>query len=132
MANYPRVLVTDDSQYMRMLLTAMLKRIGFVDIVQADDGSAAIDLLKNEKFDLVLLDYMMPQTNGLEVLRFIRSQENLADTKVILVTANADQELVGEALGPQARVDAIVVKPLSLSTLKSKIEMVLAKRTPVV
>ncbi|CAK0776952.1 hypothetical protein WCLP8_5520003 [uncultured Gammaproteobacteria bacterium] len=38
MADYPRVLVTDDSQYMRMLLTAMLKRIGFVDIVQADDG----------------------------------------------------------------------------------------------
>ncbi|CAK0776959.1 hypothetical protein WCLP8_5520004 [uncultured Gammaproteobacteria bacterium] len=89
-------------------------------------------MLKNEKFDLVLLDDMMPQINGLEVLRFIRTQENLADTKVVLVTANADQELVGEALGPQARVDAIVVKPLSLLTLNSKIEMVLAKRTPVV
>ena len=121
-----KVLIVDDFSTMRRICKHLLKQIGFTNIVEADDGTTALNVLKKEKVELVLTDWNMPKMNGLELLKAIRKDPNLKHLPVIMVTAEALNENIIAAL--KAGVNNYIVKPFNAQTLEKKIEDVLGKK----
>lgn len=100
-----RVLIADDEKDMVKILDAYFKKEGFETIL-AYDGESALQLLSSNKVDLAILDWMMPQVNGIEVCKYIK--EN-SDTKVLMLTAKVQNEDEIEALSCGA--DEYIKKP---------------------
>ena len=117
-----KILVVDDFATMRKIIKNILTQIGFKDIIEADDGTTALELLKKQKVDLIISDWNMPKMNGLELLKSVRSDDNLKDIRFIMVTAEAQKENVIEAI--KHGVNQYVVKPFTPETLKEKLEKV--------
>lgn len=117
-----KILVVDDFATMRKIIKNILTQLGFKDIVEADDGSTALEILKKQKVDLIISDWNMPKMPGIELLKAVRSDENLKDIKFIMVTAEAQKENVVEAI--KHGVNQYVVKPFTPETLKEKLEKV--------
>jgi DNA-binding response OmpR family regulator len=89
-------------------------------------GREAIEILEHASFDLVILDIMMPEVDGYEVLKFIRGQERTRDTPVILLTAKSTQDDVEKGLGLGA--DYYITKPFSGAELVRKVKILLEQR----
>jgi len=117
-----KILVVDDFATMRKIIKNILTQIGFKDIIEADDGTTALELLKKQKVDLIISDWNMPKMNGLELLKSVRSDDNLKDIRFIMVTAEAQKENVIEAI--KHGVNQYVVKPFTPKTLREKLEKV--------
>jgi len=117
-----KILVVDDFATMRKIIKNILTQLGFKDIIEADDGTTALELLKKQKVDLIISDWNMPKMPGIELLKAVRSDENLKDIKFIMVTAEAQKENVVEAI--KHGVNQYVVKPFTPETLKEKLEKV--------
>jgi len=117
-----KILVVDDFKTMRKIIKNILTQLGFKNIIEADDGTTALELLKKQKVDLIISDWNMPKMNGLELLKTIRSDDNLKDIRFIMVTAEAQKESVIEAI--KHGVNQYVVKPFTPETLKEKLEKV--------
>src|SRR4029453_1086859 len=94
----PARLVVDDIEDNRALLIARLRRLGYTDVTEAEDGRKALDALSARAFDLVLLDVMMPELNGYQVLEHLRADGRLASLPVIMVSALAEMESVGRCI----------------------------------
>lgn len=120
-----KVLVVDDFATMRKIIRNVLKQIGFEDIVEAEDGTAALQILKREKVGLVVTDWNMPNLSGLELLRSIRQTPQCARLPVLMVTAEGLKEHVLEAV--KAGVSNYVVKPFTAEVLQEKIEAIFKK-----
>jgi DNA-binding response OmpR family regulator len=119
----PRLLLVDDEQPIRHSLGEILRLEGY-EVVTAESGEAAIEHLKDQTFDLVLLDLKMPGLSGLDVMHFIN---NVApDTKVILLTAHGSLESAIEALRQGAH--DYILKPASSHTILHSLEQALSKR----
>lgn len=119
------VLVVDDLEANRALLERRLEKFGY-RILSADGGETALMLLEREKPDVILLDYMMPRMNGLEVLARIRGNDRTRDIPVIMVTARAETEALVEALDSGA--DDYVTKPIDFDVLRARMETHMGKR----
>ncbi|MBW1695863.1 MAG: chemotaxis response regulator CheY [Deltaproteobacteria bacterium] len=118
-----KVLVVDDFATMRRIVRGVLKQLGFTKISEATDGSMALETLKKEgEFGLIVSDWNMPNMNGLEFLRAVRSDEKLKDIPFIMVTAEGMKENVVEAV--KAGVSNYVVKPFTPETLGEKLQAV--------
>jgi two-component system chemotaxis response regulator CheY len=117
-----KILIVDDFATMRKIIKNILIQLGFKDVLEADDGTTALELLKKQKVDLIIADWNMPKMSGIELLKAIRSNENLKNIKFIMVTAEAQKESVIEAI--KHRVNQYVVKPFTPETLKEKLEKV--------
>jgi len=117
-----KILVVDDFKTMRKIIKNILTQLGFKNIIEADDGTTALELLKKQKVDLIISDWNMPKMNGLELLKTVRSDDNLKDIRFIMVTAEAQKESVIEAI--KHGVNQYVVKPFTPETLKEKLEKV--------
>ncbi len=120
-----KVLVVDDFATMRKIVRNILKQIGFEDISEAEDGSAALQVLKNEEVGLVVTDWNMPNMTGLDLLREIRQSPRTAKLPVLMVTAEGLKENVLEAI--KAGVNNYVVKPFTAEVLQEKIETIFKK-----
>jgi two-component system chemotaxis response regulator CheY len=120
-----RVLVVDDFATMRKIVRNILKQIGFEDITEAEDGNAALRVLKNEKIGLVVTDWNMPNMSGLELLQEIRRNGQTQKIPVLMVTAEGLKENVMEAV--KAGVNNYVVKPFTAEVLQEKIETIFKK-----
>ncbi len=118
-----RVLVVDDFATMRKIEKNILGQLGIKNVDEADDGSTALPKLKSTKYDVVLLDWNMPNMTGLELLKAMRAEESLKKVPVIMVTAEALKDNVVAAA--QAGVNDYVVKPFNASTLEEKLKRVL-------
>ena len=91
----PRLLIVDDIADNRIILARRFQRRNF-DVVEADCGAKALEIINSESFDVVLLDVIMPDMSGLEVLRKIRATRSGASLPVIMVTANnSSADIVG-------------------------------------
>jgi CheY-like chemotaxis protein len=112
------ILVVDDEESNRDILSRRLVKEGY-SVTAADSGKEALDMLRLERYDLVLLDIMMPGIDGYEVLKRIRSEPILQDTPVIMVTALSDEACIKRCLALGAT--DYVGKPFELSFLKSRI-----------
>lgn len=114
-----KILIVDDDPFTRKLLNRILNQLGFHSILEADDGTAAWDILENETVDLVIADWVMPQMSGLELLKKIRSGETTNMTPFIMLTGQADKENVLEAVNSGA--SNYIVKPFSAETIRDNI-----------
>ncbi|HKS23934.1 MAG TPA: response regulator [Thermoanaerobaculia bacterium] len=119
----PVILVVDDSELNRQIAVERLAERGFV-VAEAADGAAALREVEARRYDLVLLDIMMPGLDGISVLRRIRELYALAELPVIMATARGDRADVVEAL--QSGANDYVVKPLDFAVVGARIETQLA------
>ncbi len=117
-----RILVVDDFSTMRRIIKNILRQLGFTNIEEADDGSTAWEILNKGGIDFVISDWNMPTMTGIELLRKVRGSEEFADMPFLMVTAEAQQENVIEAV--QAKVSNYIVKPFTAETLKQKIDKI--------
>ena len=116
------VLVVDDYNTMIRIIRNLLKQLGFEDVDDASDGSAALAKLREKKYGLVISDWNMEPMTGYELLKQVRSDPNLAPVPFIMVTAESKTENVVAA--KQAGVSNYIVKPFNAATLKTKMEAV--------
>ena len=119
------VLVVDDYNTMIRILRNLLKQLGFDDIDDAPDGSAALSKMREKRYGLVISDWNMEPMTGYELLKEVRSDPNLSRTPFIMVTAESKTENVIAA--KKAGVNNYIVKPFNAQTLKTKIEAVFAE-----
>ena len=119
-----RVLVVDDFSTMRRIIKNILRQLGFTNIVEADDGTTAWEVLNKEQIDFVISDWNMPKMTGIELLRKVRASEEYADVPFLMVTAEGLQENIIEAV--QAKVSNYIVKPFTPETLGQKIDKIFA------
>jgi two-component system chemotaxis response regulator CheY len=119
------VLVVDDYNTMIRIIRNLLKQLGFVDIDDAADGSAALAKMKEKKYGLVISDWNMEPMTGYELLKEVRADPGLQKTPFIMVTAESKTENVIAA--KKAGVNNYIVKPFNAQTLKTKIEAVFAE-----
>jgi two-component system chemotaxis response regulator CheY len=120
-----KILVVDDFSTMRRIVKNILRQLDFNNIVEADDGSTALDILQKEKIDMVVSDWNMPKMTGLELLKAIRSDDALKDIPFLMVTAEAQQENIIEAV--KSGVSNYIVKPFTAETLGQKIDQIFKK-----
>jgi two-component system chemotaxis response regulator CheY len=119
-----KVLIVDDFATMRRILKNILKQLGLKNITEADNGKAALKELKNEKFDLILCDWNMPEMPGIDLLNQVRSDDQLKGIPFVMVTAEVKKENILEAV--KAGVNSYVVKPFTAETIGEKLEKVFA------
>ncbi|MBK7655633.1 MAG: response regulator [Betaproteobacteria bacterium] len=125
MANDLRFLIVDDFSTMRRIVGACSKEIGYTDADEAEDGVAALQKLRNGRFDFVVSDINMPNMNGFQLLAQIKSDDKLKHLPVLMVTAEARKEdIVAAAQGGAA---GYIVKPFTKATLEDKIANILKK-----
>jgi len=120
-----RILVVDDFSTMRRIIKNILRQLGFNNILEADDGSTAWETLNKDKIDFVISDWNMPKMPGIELLRKVRGSEEFANLPFLMVTAEAQQENIIEAV--QAKVSNYIVKPFTAETLGQKIDKIFDK-----
>ena len=119
------ILVVDDFSTMRRIIKNILRQLGFSNIHEADDGTTAWETLNKTKIDFVISDWNMPNMPGIELLRKVRGSEEFANLPFLMVTAEAQQENIIEAV--QAKVSNYIVKPITAETLGQKIDKIFDK-----
>lgn len=117
-----RILIVDDTETMRLYEKMILSGRGY-DLDTAVNGVEALEKIRANKPDLVLMDIMMPQMDGIECLKQIRKDERFKSIKVIVVTTNTEYERVKEAF--MAGCDDFITKPVNRVELVSKVEELL-------
>ena len=120
-----KFLVVDDFSTMRRIVRGLLKEMGCNDVTEAEDGAAALQLLKMQRFDFVVSDINMPNMNGFELLKAIKADETLRHLPVLMVTAEARKEDI--VLAAQSGAAGYIVKPFSKATLEEKVQRILQK-----
>jgi two-component system chemotaxis response regulator CheY len=119
------VLVVDDYNTMIRILRNLLKQLGFQDIDDAADGTAALAKMRTKHYGLVISDWNMEPMTGYDLLKEVRGDPGLARTPFIMVTAESKTENVIAA--KKAGVNNYIVKPFNAQTLQTKIEAVFAE-----
>ncbi len=118
-----KALVVDDSAVMRKVLIGALGRANITDVDQASDGQEAVKAAEAADYDLVLMDWNMPNMLGIDAVKAIRA--NGKKMPIIMVTTEAEKSRVVDAL--KAGATNYVIKPFEPATIVSKIQEVLAK-----
>lgn len=117
-----KILTVDDMGTMRKIIKSLLAQLGYNNVDEAENGRDGLYKLKQSKYDLVLLDWNMPEMDGITLLQEIRKDPQLKDTPVIMVTAEAKKENV--LLAIQSGANNYIVKPFTAETLKEKMDKV--------
>jgi CheY-like chemotaxis protein len=119
LAILPTVVIADDEPSMRLLVHATIESDDY-NVVEAGDGSQAWEMIQQHKPSLVLLDVQMPGKSGLEVLQLVKADPSLASTRVILLTAKAQESDIESGL--IAGADFYLTKPFSPLDLLTRVE----------
>lgn len=119
-----RILVVDDESDIRDLLSYNLKKEGF-DVETAADGNAALEKARQQHFDLVVLDLMLPNINGIDVCKLFRSDPKLADLPVLMLTAKGEE--IDRIVGLEVGADDYMTKPFSPRELVARIKAILRR-----
>ncbi|MEI7671275.1 MAG: chemotaxis response regulator CheY [Syntrophales bacterium] len=120
-----KILVVDDFATMRKVVKNLLKQSGYENIVEAEDGVVALNMLKSQKIDFVISDWNMPNMTGIDLLRAVRADSDLAKMPFLMVTAEALQQNVITAV--KAGVNNYIVKPFTAEVLNEKITKIMEK-----
>ncbi len=119
------ILIVDDYKTMLRIIRNLLKQLGFDNVEEATDGSAALQKLRDSEFKLVISDWNMEPMTGIQLLREVRSDDSLRKLPFIMVTAESKTENV--VIAKEAGVSNYIVKPFNAATLKSKLVGVLGE-----
>ena len=120
------ILIVDDIEDNRYTLERRLKRDGYKNIFLAEGGKTALDMATKNKFDLILLDLMMPDMSGLEVLKYLKGDPLQRSIPVIMVTASDEVETAAECIINGA--DDFITKPFNGTLLKARVGASLEKK----
>jgi two-component system chemotaxis response regulator CheY len=120
-----KFLIVDDFSTMRRIVRGLLKEIGYNNAEEAEDGSVALNMLKNAKFDFVVSDINMPVMTGFELLSAIKADDTLKHLPVLMVTAEARKEDIVRAA--QDGAAGYIVKPFTKATLEEKVQKIMQK-----
>lgn len=117
----PNVLVVDDDDFTRRLIIRVLRDAGFDDVAEADSAICAIKLFEARQFDLIITDIDMPEMNGLQFARQIRSGKTDArrETRIVVLTAYSQMEILGAALALD--INGFLVKPIVPAVVEEKL-----------
>jgi two-component system chemotaxis response regulator CheY len=116
------VLIVDDYKTMIRIIRNLLKQLGFANVDEAGDGTAALDMTRHKQYGLIISDWNMEPMTGYELVREVRADDQLSRTPFIMVTAESKTENVIAA--KKAGVNNYIVKPFNAATLKSKIDAI--------
>src|SRR3982075_4484252 len=116
-----RILLVDDEQSIQTLLSYPLRKDGY-EVVRAADGREALNRFAEQAFDLVVLDVMLPQLDGLEVCRRLRARSAVP---IIMLTAKSEE--IDKVLGLELGADDYITKPFSLREFSSRIKAALRR-----
>ena len=118
-----KILLVDDSRTIRNIQKNVLAQLGHTDILEAGDGLEALSVLGKDQVDLMLIDWNMPNMDGITLVKKVR--ETNKTVPMIMCTTEAQKDRVIEAI--KAGVNNYVVKPFNVETLAEKIDQTLAK-----
>src|SRR5947199_3182975 len=117
----PRILLVDDERSVQTLLTYPLRKDGY-EVVTASTGQEALDRFRDGSFDLVVLDVMLPQTDGFAVCRELRARSSVP---IIMLTAKTEE--FDKVLGLELGADDYITKPFSMREFRSRVKAVLRR-----
>ncbi len=128
-----KILVVDDARSMRRIIEHMLKGIGFTNIFQVEDGKEAQDAitdahLQEAPFDLIISDWNMPNMNGLELVKYLKSDKRFDNIPFLLITAEA--ELSNITLAVKHGVSNFIIKPFDITVFKEKLQTIYPDSAP--
>lgn len=118
-----KILIADDEQNIVISVEFLMRREGY-EVLVAGDGEAALERIRSEKPDLVLLDVMMPKKNGFDVCQEVRADPAFSATRILMLTARGRDTEVAKGLALGA--DAYMTKPFSTKELVDKVRELLA------
>ncbi|HEY3192958.1 MAG TPA: response regulator transcription factor [Solirubrobacterales bacterium] len=118
---HARILLVDDEQAVQTLLTYPLRKEGY-EVVGAVDGQEALDRFTEERFDLVVLDIMLPKLDGIEVCRRLRTRSQVP---IIMLTAKGDE--IDKVAGLEMGADDYITKPFSVREFRSRVKAALRR-----
>ncbi|WP_320034918.1 response regulator [Campylobacterota bacterium DY0563] len=120
-----KILIVDDSSTMRRIIGNVVMQLGYAkdDFDEAEDGVKAWKLLGESQYDIILTDWNMPNMNGLELVKKVRSEGNHQKVPIIMITTEGGKNEVITAL--KAGVNNYIVKPFNAEVLKEKLDGVL-------
>jgi DNA-binding response OmpR family regulator len=119
----PRILIVEDDEDVRALIAHKLRRAGH-DVSEAGDGEQGLAAARAETPDLMVLDWMMPKLTGIEVCAQIRADTDLAQPRILLLTAKSQDSDI--ALAMQTGADAYLIKPFRANDLLERVTALLA------
>jgi two-component system chemotaxis response regulator CheY len=120
-----KFLIVDDFSTMRRIVRGLLKEMGCSNADEAEDGAVALNMLRNSRFDFVVCDINMPNMNGFDLLKAVKSDDALKHLPVLMVTAEARKEdIIAAAQGGAA---GYIVKPFTKATLEEKVQKIMQK-----
>ncbi len=122
-----RILIVDDSITMLRLIEKICKEIGYDDLVLCESAKGALDILKEEKLDLVLLDWHMPEMNGFELLQILKSNTDLKSIPVIMLTVEDNINNISRAIENGA--EGYILKPVNKEVLLTRLKDIETKHT---
>ena len=117
-----QILVVDDFLTMRRIIRSALNQIGFGNIHEAENGEAALAIMRGKKIDFVISDWNMPKMMGIDLLKAVRASEATKDIPFLMVTAESQKENVMEAV--KSGVSSYIVKPFTRETLEQKLQAI--------
>jgi len=127
MRSVKQILIVDDEAPIRQMIAVALEMAGF-QCIEADNAQLAHQMIIDQKPDMVLLDWMMPKMNGIELARRLRDDEQTADIPIIMLTARDDED--HKVHGLEAGIDDYITKPFSPRELVARLKSVLRRVTP--
>jgi two-component system chemotaxis response regulator CheY len=118
----PKVLIIDDSRSIRMILKRMMTELGF-QVLEAENGQVGLNVLAEQSSDIafIMVDWNMPEMNGLELIRAVRANPDYSDIWIVMVTSESEASHVTTALEDGA--DEYVMKPFDKGIITDKLEM---------
>ena len=121
------ILVVEDHPFSREAFVSMLKRTGFENVRSAEDGESAVAVLNTDPIDLVITDINMPNQNGIELIKKIRTSQTKSSlyTSIIAVTTLSDAATISACM--TLEVDAFLVKPISVKEAQQKILLAISE-----
>jgi two-component system, OmpR family, phosphate regulon response regulator PhoB len=122
-----RVLVVDDDRFLRKALTYVLCRHGY-EVIEASDGEEGLAAIRESRPDLVYLDVVMPKIDGFEVTKLVRKDEELKNTRIVLLTAMGQD--TDRVKGEEAGADDFLTKPFSPSNIIKRTRTMLGQQAP--
>lgn len=115
-----KILIADDSKLIRKIIEGSLTKEGF-DVFEAENGQIAVKIALKEQPDIILLDYMMPEMNGLEVCRILKDHEETKEIPIFILSAHRDEEVFLGAM--DIGIKGYITKPFNIKEVIEKIKL---------
>ncbi len=120
-----KFLIVDDFSTMRRIVRGLLKEMGCNNAEEAEDGTVALNMLRQSRFDFIVSDINMPNMNGFDLLKAVKADESLKHIPVLMVTAEARKEDI--VMAAQNGAAGYIVKPFTKATLEEKVQKIMQK-----